>query len=121
MRNSRWMRHLAYVTGFVNQELLFLNEYLAAENRILRAKLPARLRLSNPERTTVAEIGKRLGRKALREVACVAKPDSIQAARLFPQKSKRWWSEWRERTRAGAMTESSVRSPTWVIGCRIRR
>src|SRR6266567_9197424 len=79
MRNSRWVRLLAYVTGSVNQELLMRNEYLAAENRILRAKLSARLRLSNPERTTLAEIGKRLGRKALREVACVAKPDTVLA------------------------------------------
>src|SRR5216684_808297 len=88
MRNSRWVRLLAYVTGSVNQELLLRNEYLAAENRILRAKLPARLRLSNPERTTVAEIGKRLGRKALREVACVAKPDTVLAwyRKLIAQK-----------------------------------
>ena len=79
MRNSRWVRLLAYVTGSVNQELLLRNEYLAAENRILRAKLPSRLRLSNPERITLAEIGKRLGRRGLREVACVAKPDTILA------------------------------------------
>jgi putative transposase len=70
---------LAYVTGSVNQELLLQNEYLAAENRILRAKLPSRLRLSNPERATLAEIGKRLGRKALREVARIAQPDTILA------------------------------------------
>ena len=73
------MRLLAYMSGSVNQELLLRNQYLAAENGILRAKLPARLRLSNPERTTLAEIGKRLGRKALREVACVAKPHTILA------------------------------------------
>ena len=73
MRNSRWVRLLAYVTGSVNEELLLKNEYLATENRILRAQLPQRLRLSNPERITLAEIGRRLGRKALREVACVAK------------------------------------------------
>jgi len=65
------------LTEPVNQELLLRNEYLAAENRILRTKLPSRLRLSNPERATLAEIGKRLGRKALREVACVAKPETI--------------------------------------------
>jgi transposase len=63
----------------VNQELLLQNEYLVAENHILREKLPLRLRFSNPERVTLAEIGKRLGRKALREVACVAKPDTILA------------------------------------------
>src|ERR1017187_8595069 len=88
MRNKKWVRLLAYVTGSVKQELLLQNEYLAAENRILRAKLPSRLRLSNPERITLAEIGKRLGRKALREVACVAKPDTILAwyRRLVAQK-----------------------------------
>jgi homeodomain-containing protein len=79
MRNSRWLRLLAYMTGSVNQELLLRNEYLAAENRILRAKLPARLRLGDPERATLAEIGKCLGRKALRGVTCVAKPDTILA------------------------------------------
>jgi len=33
-----WARLLAYVTGIVNQELLFRNEYLAAENRVLRGQ-----------------------------------------------------------------------------------
>ena len=88
MRNSRWVRLLAYVTGSVNQELLLRNEYLAAENQILRAKLPGRVRLSNPERITLAEIGKRMGRKALRDVACVARPDTILGwyRRLVAQK-----------------------------------
>ena len=34
-----WARILAYVTGTVDQELLARNEYLAAENRILKAQL----------------------------------------------------------------------------------
>jgi hypothetical protein len=38
-----WARLLAFVTGLVNQELLLRNEYLAAENRILRGHLPSRL------------------------------------------------------------------------------
>jgi putative transposase len=57
-----WARLLSFVTGLVNQELLLRNEYLAAENRILRAHLACRLRLSDPERSTLAEIAKRLGR-----------------------------------------------------------
>jgi transposase InsO family protein len=77
MKDNTWARLLAYVTGLINQELLVKNEYLAAENRILRAHLPARLRLTDPERSTLAEIGKRLGRKALAQVACVAQPDTI--------------------------------------------
>jgi putative transposase len=45
----------------------------------LRAHLPDRIRLSDPERSTLAEIGKRLGRAALQQVASVAKPDTILA------------------------------------------
>jgi hypothetical protein len=73
----RWARLLAFVTGLVNQKLLLRNEYLTAENRVLRAQLPTRLRLSDAERSTLAEIAKRLGRKALKEVSRVAKPDTL--------------------------------------------
>src|SRR5882672_4829205 len=88
MKNNKWARVLAYVTGLVNQQLLLQNEYLAAENRILRSHLPTRLRLSEPQRCTLAEIGRRLGRKALEQVACVAKPDTILGwyRRLVAQK-----------------------------------
>jgi putative transposase len=51
-----WARVLAYVTGTVNQELLLRNEYLAAENRILRGQIKGRLLLSEGEKATVAEI-----------------------------------------------------------------
>src|SRR6185436_11251769 len=83
-----WARLLSFVTGLVNQELLLRNEYLAAENRILRAHLPVRLRLSDAERSTLAEIAKRLGRKALKDIARVAKPDTLFAwyRRLVAQK-----------------------------------
>ena len=44
-----WARILAYVTGTVDQELLALNEYLGAENRIMKAKLKGRLKLLDAE------------------------------------------------------------------------
>ena len=72
-----WARVLAYITGTVDQELLARNEYLAAKNRILKAQLKARLKLSDVERAMLGKIGHRLGRKALAEVATVAKPDTI--------------------------------------------
>jgi putative transposase len=52
-----WARILAYVTGMVDQELLARIEYLAAENRILKARLNGRLQLSDAERATLGEIG----------------------------------------------------------------
>ena len=72
-----WACILAYITGTVNQELLLRNEYLAAENRILKAQLKTPLRLTDGERVTLAEIAHRLGRKALEDVANAAKPDTI--------------------------------------------
>ena len=72
-----WVRILAYITGTVDQELLLRNEYLAAENRILKAQLKTPLRLSDAERMTLAEIAHRLGRKALEDVANVVKPDTL--------------------------------------------
>ena len=72
-----WPRLLAYITGTVDQELLLRNEYLAAENRILRGQIKGRLCLSQGEKATLAEIAHRLGRKALPEVAVAAKPETI--------------------------------------------
>jgi len=48
MQNNGWARLLAYVTGLVNHRLLLQCEYLVAENRILRAHLPGKVRLSWP-------------------------------------------------------------------------
>jgi len=72
-----WARMMAYVTGMVNQELLLRNEYLVAENRILRGQIKGRLLLSEGEKATLAEIAHRLGRVALQEVAATANPDTI--------------------------------------------
>jgi hypothetical protein len=45
----------------------------------LKARLQPGWRLSDGERATLAEIGKRLGRKGLKQVARLAKPDTILA------------------------------------------
>jgi putative transposase len=94
-------RLLTFVTGLVNQELLLKNENLLVENRILKAHLLPGFRLCRPERTALAEIGKRLGRKLLQQVASVANPDTIlgwyrhsvgcPAGRGSPRRSSIWW------------------------------
>ena len=43
-----WARILAYITRTVDQELLARNEYLAAENLILRAQQHFEARCSRP-------------------------------------------------------------------------
>jgi transposase InsO family protein len=72
-----WKTLLAYITGTVDQELLLRNEYLVTENRILRSQIKGRLRLSDGERKALGEIGQKLGKQALKEVAKIVKPDTI--------------------------------------------
>ena len=48
-KGNDWARLLAYVTGLVNQQLLLQNEYLVAENRILR----------NSSNVAIAPVGSR--------------------------------------------------------------
>ena len=72
-----WKRLLAYITGSVDHELLLRNEFLATENRILRNQIKGRVPLTDLERISLAEIGKRLGRRALEEVAQIVRPETI--------------------------------------------
>ena len=68
---------LALVSGRVDEELLLRNEYLAAENEILRSKLKARVPLTDDERIRLATLGKRLGQSALSDVAAIVTPKTI--------------------------------------------
>src|SRR5438552_17013921 len=74
-----WKHLLAYITGTVDQELLLRNEYLVTENRMLRNQITGRVRLTDAERKTLAEIGYKLGKQELQVVACIVKPDTILA------------------------------------------
>ena len=127
-----WARMLAYITGTVDQELLLRNEYLAAENRVLRAQIQGRLLLSDAEKATLAEIAHRLKRKALEELAAVAKPDTLwpgtesssptsltdrsfanpRVVLELTRKPSSWWCGWRRKIPGGAMTGSWAPWPT---------
>ena len=61
----QWLCLLAYIIGRVDKELLVPNEYQAAENRILRAKIKGRLQLSDGEKRILAEIAYRLGTEGI--------------------------------------------------------
>jgi hypothetical protein len=69
MTDNKWARLSAHIAGMVNSDCYGQCEYLAAENRILRAQLPNRLRLLDPQRANLAEIGKTLRGTLLADVA----------------------------------------------------
>ena len=66
------------MAGWLNRHQEDLIEYLGEENRVLREQLGSRpLRLTDAQRRRLAVRGKRLGRRALTQVAGIVTPDTI--------------------------------------------
>ncbi len=64
--------------GWVNRAQQNAIDYLKEENRILREQVGnKRLRLTNAQRRRLAEKAKVVGRKALRDLACIITPDTL--------------------------------------------
>jgi putative transposase len=74
-----WKKLLESVSVSLNDHLRLRNDYLMAENRILRQQIAGRVQLTDNERQELAELGAKLGRPALRAIATIAKPDTILA------------------------------------------
>jgi transposase len=70
---------MAIIGGHVNEELLKRNEYLAAENEILKSKIEGRIKFTDDERRRLAKLAKDLGRKALTDLGPVVTPDTLFA------------------------------------------
>src|SRR5215813_13945572 len=78
-RGMDWKKLLGSVAESVDDDLRLRNAYLVAENRILRQQINGRMPLTDSDRKALAEIGHKLGKKALAEIATVAMPDTILA------------------------------------------
>jgi hypothetical protein len=74
-----WKKLLGSITASVDEELRLRHAYLVAENRMLRQQINDRVQLTESDRKTLTELGQQLGKKALAEMATVAKPDTILA------------------------------------------
>ena len=80
---------LIALSGWMNQQQLQLIDYLGEENRVLREQLgEKRLRFNDDQRRRLAAKAKGLGRKLLREVATIVRPETLLAwhRRLIAQK-----------------------------------
>jgi transposase len=74
-----WKELLEAASESINDHIRLRNEYLMAENRILRNQINGRVQLTYSERTELTEIAVKLGKKALAEIATVAQPETILA------------------------------------------
>jgi len=87
---------IATVARLLCRELTLQNEYLRLENRILKEKIPGRLRFTDEERRSLAQAALVMGRSLMKEVVGIVKPETV----------KRWHTRafrllWRWRSRPG--------------------
>jgi transposase InsO family protein len=69
---------VAMLCGWLQREQENVFAFLREENRVLKAQLEGRrLRLDDSERRRLAELGHRLGRRVLADVATIVTPDTI--------------------------------------------
>jgi hypothetical protein len=74
-----WKKLLGTITAPVDEEIRLRNAYLVIENRMLRQQITSRVQLTDGDRRILAELGQKLGRQGLEEIATVAKADTILA------------------------------------------
>jgi transposase InsO family protein len=72
-----WLRLLTAAGRVLDRHWALRLEYLIAENRILRSKLPRRVNLTDAERRRLGRLGAQLGRRVLANLASIARPETI--------------------------------------------
>jgi len=70
---------IATVARLLCRELTLQNEYLRLENRILKEKVPGRLRFTDEERRSLTAAALALGRSLIKEMVSIVKPETILA------------------------------------------
>ena len=69
---------LMMLAGWMNRHQQDVIEYLKEANKILREKLGnKRIFLNDRQKTGLARLGRRLGRKVLQDACCAFSPDTI--------------------------------------------
>jgi transposase InsO family protein len=110
---------VAALTGWVTRQQQAALAYLVEENRVLRAHVRGRLRLTDTERRRLAARGRVLGRRQLQALATIVTPDTL--LRWHRQLIARKWTAGRRRAgRPGVMLEIrrlvvqlATENPTW--------
>ena len=71
-----WKKMLAYIGGSVDDMLLKKVEYLLEENKVLKGQIDKRVKLTDGERTSLAEKAVALG-ELMADTVTIVKPATI--------------------------------------------
>jgi len=90
---------IATVARLLCRDLTLQNEYLRLENRILKEKVPGRIRFTDEERRSLAEAALAMGRSLMKEVVGIVKPETSLAWQRRLERQK--WDYSRRRRKPG--------------------
>ena len=88
---------IATVARLLCRELTLENEYLRVENRVLKSKARGRIQFTDDERWSLVKAALAMGRKLMRKVVTIVKPDTILAWQRRLEQAK--WDYSRRRCR----------------------
>ena len=108
---------IATVARLLCRELTLQNEYLRAENRILKGRLKGRVRFTDDERRTLVAAALAMGRKLMREVVSIVSPETILAWQRRLEKQMWDYSTRKKRGPGRPRTPGSIEA----IICRMAR
>ncbi len=108
---------IATVARLLCRELTLQNEYLRLENRILKEKVPGRIRFTDEERRSLASAALAMGRSLMKEVVSIVKPETILAWQRRLERSKWDYSERRRRGPGRPRTPGDIEA----LVCRLAR
>jgi transposase InsO family protein len=111
---------LATLCGWLQREREDVIAFLREENRVLKARLEGRrLHLDDHERRRLAELGHRVGRRWLDEVATIVTPDTLLrwhrelVARKWTYRGGRTTSVGRQARIRSLVIRMATENPTW--------
>ena len=108
---------IATVVRLLCRELTLQNEYLLAENKILKSKIKGRIRFTDDDRRSLVDAALAMGRKLMQEVVSIVKPETILAWQRRLEKQKWDYSARRKQGPGRPKTPADIEA----IVCRMAR
>jgi putative transposase len=108
---------IATVARLSCRELTLQNDYPRLENRILKGKVPGRLRFTDEERRALVEAALAMGRALLKEVVNIVRPEMILAWQRRLEQQKWDYTSRRKRGPGRPRTPNDIEA----LVCRLAR
>ena len=118
-RRFNWARLplIATIARLLCREETLEAEYLRVQYEVVRSKVPGRIQFTDEERRRLVDAAPAMGRKAMRSVVTIVKPETILAWQRRLEQKKRDYSRRRRRGPGRPRTPGDVEA----LVCRLAR